>query len=158
VLLRPARVSEQKALEALQLRASLSNPGDRESLLAHPDAIDLPLAQIESGQVYVAEIDGAIVGFAAVIPRKGGGSELDALFVEPGIWGRGIGRQLVEQCCTVARINGSRALHVIGNPHAEGFYEACGFEQGGHTETRFGIGLLMRRDLGTPSASGRGTR
>ena len=67
--IRVAVASEHKALEALQVRASLSNANDREALLANPDAIALPLEQIASGQVFVAERDGAIVGFAAVLPR-----------------------------------------------------------------------------------------
>ncbi len=37
--------SEQRLLEDLQRRASLNNAGDREALLAHPDAIALPLEQ-----------------------------------------------------------------------------------------------------------------
>lgn len=145
--LRLADASERASLEALQLRASLNNPGDRDALLEHPDAIDLPLEQITAGQVYVAEQGGAIVGFAAVIPREGGDSELDALFVEPELWRMGIGRLLVDRCCDAARERGSGALHVIGNPHAEGFYESCGFETTGRAETRFGVGLLMRRVL-----------
>jgi len=48
-LIRQAVASEQKELEELQLRASLTNAGDRDALLAHPDAIELPLAQIAAG-------------------------------------------------------------------------------------------------------------
>jgi len=40
-----------------------------------------------------------------------------------------------------------RALHFIGNPHAEAFYLSCGFTIVGYSETRFGPGLLMRREL-----------
>jgi hypothetical protein len=54
-LIRRAVASEQKELEDLQLRASLTNPGDRDALLANPDAIELPLAQIAAGGVFVAE-------------------------------------------------------------------------------------------------------
>jgi N-acetylglutamate synthase-like GNAT family acetyltransferase len=141
---RPAATSEQQALEALQRRASLKNPGDREALLAHPDAIELPVQQIEAGGVFVAEADGAVVGFAALLPRADGNSELDALFVEPACWRRGVGRALVAHCCTVARASGAASIHVIGNPHAEGFYRACGFEVSGTQQMRFGIGLLMQ--------------
>ena len=70
VLIRLAVMSERQALESLQRRASLNNPGDREVLLANPDAIELPPDQIAAGQVFVAERDGAIVGFSAVLPRK----------------------------------------------------------------------------------------
>ena len=51
VTIRPARVDEQPALESLQRRASLANPGDREALLAHPEAIALPVEQLEAGAV-----------------------------------------------------------------------------------------------------------
>ena len=86
VRIRPAVQAERRALEALQRRASLHNPGDREALLAHPDAIDVPSAQIDDGHVFVLEAAGSIKGFATVLPRADGNAELDALFVEPDAW------------------------------------------------------------------------
>jgi N-acetylglutamate synthase-like GNAT family acetyltransferase len=145
--IRLALPSEKMELERLQLRASLENAGDRAALLAHPDAIELPAEQIARCGVFVSEWEGAIVGFAAVEPRTDGDGELDALFVEPHMQRRGIGRSLVEHCAEVARKRGSRALHVVGNPHAKSFYAACGFEFVGTTETRFGPGLLMRKPI-----------
>ena len=65
VSIRLARRDEQTMLESLQRRASLNNPGDRDALLAHPDAIALPIEQITSGCVFVAERDGVVVGFVA---------------------------------------------------------------------------------------------
>ncbi|MEN3327086.1 MAG: hypothetical protein V7638_1893 [Acidobacteriota bacterium] len=147
VIVRPAVASEQKQLEALQWRASLNNPGDRDALLAHPDAIELPVEQIRDGGVFVAEIAGSTMGFAAILPRENGDFDLDALFVEPSAWRQGIGRALVEHCAAAAREMGAESLHVLGNPHAEGFYNACGFNTLGTTETRFGAGLLMKRAL-----------
>jgi len=147
VHIRPAVAAEQALLESLQTRASLGNPGDHAALLRHPDAIDVPIEQIEAGQVFVAENDGVIVGFASVVPRPDGIAELDALFVEPDRWRRGIGRQLIEHALERARASAAEALHVIGNPHAESFYRASGFETTGTCKTRFGAGLLMRRLL-----------
>jgi len=144
LLIRRAATSEQKELEDLQLRASLTNAGDRDALLGHPDAIEVPLAQIAAGGVFVAEWKGTIVGFAAVEPRADGESELDALFVDPNMRRRGIARSLVEHCAKVARTRKSAALCVVGNPHAKDFYTACGFSEIGTAETRFGTGLLMR--------------
>lgn len=144
LLIRAAVASEQKQLEDLQLRASLTNEGDRDALLAHPDAIEMPLTQIAAGGVFVAEHNGIIVGFAAVEPREDGESELDALFVDPNMRRRGIARLLIEHCAGVARSRKSTALCVVGNPHAKDFYTACGFTLMGMAETRFGPGLLMR--------------
>jgi GNAT superfamily N-acetyltransferase len=155
MFIRPARTSEQKMLESLQRRASLSNPGDRDALLAHPDAIVLPIEQIAEGNVFVADGDGTVVGFAAVIPRPDGDAELDALFVEPHLWKQGIGRLLVDHIASIALVRAANFLHVIGNPHAEGFYMSCGFRNTGTVETRFGSGLAMKKALaGTCSASG----
>ena len=144
ILIRRATVSEQKPLEDLQLRASLTNLGDRDALLAHPDAIELPVAQIVAGRVAVAEWNGMIVGFAAVEPRPDGETELDALFVDPNMRRRGIARLLVAHCAEIARSQKSAFLYVIGNPHAQEFYVACGFNMIGTAQTRFGAGLLMR--------------
>ena len=144
LLIRHATISEQKELEDLQLRASLTNPGDRDALLAHPDAIELPLTQITAGRVFVAEWRGTIVGFAAVELRADGENELDALFVDPNMRRRGIARSLVAHCADVARARNSAFLCVVGNPHAREFYAACGFNVIGTSETRFGTGLLMR--------------
>jgi len=143
--IRVAQPSEKLQLEQLQWRASLGNPGDRDALLSHPDAIELPAEQIAAGAVFVAESEGVVVGFAAVEPRADGDSELDALFVDPHMQRRGIGRGLIEYCAEFAQRQGSRALHVVGNPHAQAVYEACGFEVTGTTETRFGQGLLMKK-------------
>ena len=148
VVIRPALQAERSRLEALQWRASLGNAGDRDALLANPDAISLPVEQIADGHVFVAEHHGLIVGFAAILARPDGNAELDALFVEPSLWKRGVGRLLVEYCADVARGRAARILHVVGNPHAEGFYAACGFSTTGSVETRFGAGLAMERELG----------
>jgi GNAT superfamily N-acetyltransferase len=147
VVIRGARIDEHLLLEELQRRASLANPGDHEALLAHPEAIEVPIAQILDGRVLVAERAGMLCGFAAVLPREDGDAELDALFVEPALQRRGIGRLLISHCAELARANGSRILHVIGNPHAETFYRVCGFIASGTTQTRFGVGLLLRMPL-----------
>jgi len=147
IVIRAARHDERASLEALQWRASLGNPGDRDALLANPDAIALPTEYIAAGHVFVAERGGVIVGFAAVLPRPDGNAELDALFVDPGLWKHGVGRSLVDHCAAVARERACRILHVTGNPHAEGFYIACGFRTVGTIQTRFGVGLAMQRQL-----------
>jgi GNAT superfamily N-acetyltransferase len=147
ILIRAAVPSEKEELEGLQLRASLTNPGERDALLANPDAIEVPAEQLAGGRVFVAELNGAMVGFAAVEPRADGETELDALFVDPELRRHGIGRLLVEHSGQVARENGSAALHVIGNPHAQEFYIACGFKQIGTTQTRLGVALLFKKML-----------
>lgn len=137
--IRPARLMEREALEALQRRASLALPRYRQQLEANPDAIHLPAEQIESGAVVVAEMDGAIAGFAVLL-----GGELDGLFVEPDLWRRGIGSVLVEAAVHAARRNGM-TLSVTAAPEARAFYESCGFIAEGTAQTRFGPALRLSR-------------
>src|SRR5687768_13958373 len=118
--IRPARTDEREALEELQRRASLANDEHREVLLAHPDAIELPVEQIERGEVYVAEEAGNRVGFAVLV-----GNELDGLFVEPELWRCGVGRALVAEAVHRARRDGL-SLTVLADPAAVPFYEKCG--------------------------------
>ena len=145
--IRLANTSERKYLEELQWRASLNNEGDRSALLAHPDAIELPLSQIENDLVFVAEEEGCIRGFAAILLRTDEDVTLDALFVEPEHWKHGIGRALIEHCSSVACARGANCLHVTGNTHAKGFYVSCDFKATGTIDTRFGVGLQMERAL-----------
>ena len=137
--LRLARPEEHGELEELQRRAALELPEYRDQLIANPDAIYLPEGQIANGQVIVAEIDGMIAGFAAVV-----GGELDGLFVEPDLWGHGIGRALADAATNEARRRGL-ALKVIANPRARRFYESCGFSVEGEEQTRFGPALRMTK-------------
>ena len=139
ISLRRARPEEHGELEELQRRASLELLEYREQLLANPDAVHLPPAQIANGQVIVAELGGEIAGFAAVV-----GGELDGLFVEPDLWGGGIGRALIDAAVHDARQRGL-SLTVIANPRAKGFYESCGFSVEGEEQTRFGPALKMSK-------------
>jgi GNAT superfamily N-acetyltransferase len=137
--LRLARSEEHDKLEDLLRRASLELPEYRDQLVDNPEAIYLPVGQIANGQVIVAELDGDVAGFAAVV-----GGDLDGLFVEPDLWGRGIGRTLVDAATHEARKRGL-ALSVIANPRARRFYEHCGFSLEAEVQTRFGPGLKMSK-------------
>lgn len=139
VRIRLARPDEREDLEELQWRASTALPDYREQLEANPDAIELPAEQIARGEVLVAEVDGHVAGFAAII-----GGELDGLFVEPELWRNGIGAELVEAAAHEARRRGL-ALSVTANPTALGFYERCGFSVEGEAQTRFGPAPRMSR-------------
>ena len=142
--LRLARIEELGELEDLQRRASLALDEYREALLAHPEAIAVPAAQVERGQVVVAEIDGRIAGFTVVLDQDGM-AELDGLFVEPDLWRQGIGSALIEKAIHDARSRGLSLMTVVANPGAKEFYERCGFTVEGSAETRFGPALRMSR-------------
>lgn len=147
--IRPARAAERAALEDLQRRASLALPDYRAQLDAHPDAIDLPAAQIAGGRVLVAEDEAGIAGFAAWLDGEGADeAALDGLFVEPARWRGGIGRALVAAIAAAAAGAGRRRLTVVANPGAVAFYARCGFAEAGEAQTRFGPAPVMVRSAG----------
>ena len=75
--------------------------------------------------VYVAEVDGAPAGWAALIPR-GEVGWLEDLWVEPAWIGQGLGRALFEHVAAEARRLGARRLEWEAEPNAQGFYEHLG--------------------------------
>jgi GNAT superfamily N-acetyltransferase len=141
--IRLASLGERERLVALQWRASLANVGDREALLANPNAVQLPTERIEAGWVIVAEDAGRPTGFAVVVPGPNRIVELEGLFVEPRFWRRGIGRMLVGHCIAMAKQLGARSLDVVGNPSVLNFYKSCGFRQTGNVRTQFGMAIAM---------------
>ena len=118
-------------------RASLSDAGYRDNLLAHPEYLILRPEGLAEGRTYVAEEDGSIVGFATWA-ESAGAVELEDLFVDPGYMRRGIAGALVNRITDVLRARGVQRLEVTANPHALGFYRAAGFVDCGVTETEFG--------------------
>jgi len=147
-IVRDARREERVLLEQLQRRASLHEPTYRTELLAHPDAIELPLEQIDAGFVRVAERDGATIGFAVLLAADQQACELDGLFVEPEQWRVGVGRLLIDDASETALRRGARRIDVIANPDAIGFYLRVGFVLGEPVTTRFGLARRMRLTVG----------
>jgi len=122
--------------------ASLSNAGDRDNLLAHPEYLVLGPEGLAEGRTYVAEEAGSLVGFATWI-ETGGVFELEDLFVDPGWRRRGIAAALVNRIAQVLRARGVERLEVTANPHAMGFYRAAGFVDCDVADTVFGTAPRM---------------
>jgi GNAT superfamily N-acetyltransferase len=143
IAIRFGRPEERAVLEDLQRRASLMWEEYRPYLLANPDVIELPLAQLREDHVRVAQWQGRTAGFAALLPKEGF-CELDGLFVEPALWGRGIARALIADALGLARAEGAGRIEAIANPRAEGFYRKLGFTVTGRAETQFGPANRMQ--------------
>jgi ribosomal protein S18 acetylase RimI-like enzyme len=143
ISVRAARTDDEPALSRIFRRASLSNPGDRAALLAHPEALELPDDLISRGRTWVATADGAVVGFASSRPTEPGVLELDDLFVDPDERRRGAARQLVLCIATSATAEDVDRIDVTANPHAFDFYRAAGFLDGTRADTELGSGRRM---------------
>ena len=142
-MIRLGTLADLPAAADVYRRASLSNAGDRDNLLAHPEYLTLAPEGLAEGRTYVAEEDGSVVGFATWA-RADGTIELEDLFVDPDWRRRGIATALVSCVVEVLRAQGVRCLEVTANPHAQGFYSAAGFVDCGIAETEFGTAPRKR--------------
>jgi N-acetylglutamate synthase-like GNAT family acetyltransferase len=145
VHIRTAQAADLDALQEIFRRASLDNDGDREMLLANPDALALNATAVNEQRTRAAVVDGHIVGFATLL-RAGDTFELEDLFVDPRWMRRGIGLALVRDAAATARAEGVSRIEVTANPHALAFYERAGFVPDGTAVTRFGPAPRMRLD------------
>ena len=130
------------AARGVYRRASLSNAGDRDNLLAHPDYLILGPEGLAEGRTHVAEQDGSVVGFATWA-EAGGATELEDLFVDPDYMRRGIATALVSRIAEVLRARGAQRLEVTANSHAMEFYRSAGFTDCGVADTDFGAAARM---------------
>jgi GNAT superfamily N-acetyltransferase len=142
-MIRLGTPADLPAAAGVYRRASLSNEGDRDNLLAHPEHLILGPEGLAEGRMYVAEEDGSVVGFATWADASGT-VELEDLFVDPGWRRRGIATALVSRIVDVLRARGVQYLEVTANPHAEGFYSAAGFIDCGVANTDFAVAPRKR--------------
>ena len=140
MIIRSATSADLDGVRDVYRRASLSNAGDRENLLASPDLL---LWEHSSGVTRVAVEEDTVLGFATVTTIDGE-SELDDLFVDPDRRRQGIAMRLIHDAVAAAAADGVRWIEVTGNPHAAEFYAAAGFVSVGRAMTLFGPAPRMR--------------
>ena len=75
---------------------------------------------------WVAELDGEIVAWAALVPPTDGVAVLDDLWVDPARLGQGLGSRLFRLAADRARELGAERLEWGAEPNAVGFYEKLG--------------------------------
>jgi len=141
-MIRLGTSADLDAASSVYRRASLSNAGDRDNLLAHPEYLILGPAGLAESRTHVAEQDGTVVGFATWA-EAGGTIELEDLFVDPDYRRRGIAAALVRRIAEVVRARGAEHLEVTANPHAMEFYRSAGFTGCGTADTEFGAAPRM---------------
>jgi GNAT superfamily N-acetyltransferase len=142
LVIRLGTAADYPGAAAVYRRASLSNAGDREYLLAHPEHLVLAPEALTGGRTLVAEQDGSVVGFASWL-EVADGVELDDLFVDPAWRRRGIATALVIGIVEVLRARGVSHLEVTANPHALAFYREVGFVDIGQATTESGTAPRM---------------
>lgn len=148
LLIRPARAGDHAGLQSVYRRASLSNPGDRAALIAHPEFLRLDPNLVGRGRTWVATLpDDTIIGFASTSRSGDAVLELDDLFVEPDWRRRGAARQLIQRIVGQAADESVNRIEVTGNTHAMSFYRAVGFIGTTAAQTPLGRGLRLRLSI-----------
>lgn len=96
-----------------------------EDLLKWKPFLTVHREMISCFPIYVAEVEGAVVGFYNLLP---GNSVccLHMLFVLPAMMRKGIGRALVRHAAEVAAELGSEQITIDADAQAEAFYISCG--------------------------------
>jgi len=144
VTVRDACPEDFPALQRIYRRASLSNPGDRAALIAHPEHLKLADDLISRGRTRVATLtDGTVIGFAGTTALAPGVLELDDLFVDPDWRRRGAAQRLVQHIAAEAASQHGTRIEVTANAHAMEFYLAAGFTGADPTRTPLGSGSRM---------------
>ena len=102
--------------------------------------------RMERSIVYIAEVEGDIVGFANYsIVRDGGKVELAAIYLYPEFQGKGIGTALIQQA--VKELLGIKEIYINvekDNKIGMYFYEAKGFEVVRESDVEFDGHILKQ--------------
>ena len=84
---------------------------------------------LEHNAVFVAERDGALLGFYSLVIE--GEADLDLMFVSDSAQGLGVGRALFEHMKRTAREHGFGRVAIGSHPPSVGFYERMGAVRSG---------------------------
>src|SRR5262249_11870551 len=98
---------------------------DRERVNAWAASIDFSPAGLRGKEVFVADANGCIAGWASLIPA-GDVAVLDDLWIEPESIGAGIGTRLFRHSAKRAAALGCASMEWEAEPNAVGFYEKMG--------------------------------
>lgn len=136
-MIRPAATDEATALTNMALEAK-RYWGYPEHWIKHWES-DLTISSdfIHDNHVYVAEENGQIQGFYALIVT-GDKAELDHMWVKPALIGTGIGKELFLDAMERAAALKVSAVEISSDPNAAGFYRRMGATEIGETDASFG--------------------
>jgi GNAT superfamily N-acetyltransferase len=135
-MIRPADTTEASVLTNLAIDAK-RYWGYPEHWIKHWES-DLTISPdfIHDNHVYVAEDDGQIRGFYALIV-DGNKAELDHMWVTPDSIGTGIGKALFLDAMERAAELKVLAVEISADPNAAGFYRRMGATEIGETDASF---------------------
>jgi len=125
--LRVALPDDADELSSVALRAKASWGYPPAWIAEWEDALRFTPGYLQAHAVFVAEVDGEIVGVVSLeaTPEP----EIAHLWVLPDNHGEGVGSALMERAVRFARSEGWTSLRIESDPNAKAFYEKMGAAQ-----------------------------
>jgi GNAT superfamily N-acetyltransferase len=120
--LRPLAPDDYERVRELTLESKAHWGYDREFVRRWAEGLSFE----RDRERWVAELDGEIVAWAALVPPVDGIAVLDDLWVDPAWIGRGLGGRLFRLAAGRAAELGAERLEWGAEPNAVGFYEKLG--------------------------------
>ena len=96
--------------------------------------LTVPPDFISNNQVYLADRDGEIIGFYALVVRDQQ-AELEHLWVAPEHIGTGVGKELFIHAMQIAAGENVSEVEISADPNAAGFYQRMGARQIGEVSS-----------------------
>lgn len=144
LVIRPARPGEAAALSALAMRSKAHWGYDQEFLEAVRPVLTFTEADLAASPVYVLEAAALPAGMCRLTGEPPGG-QLEDLWLDPELIGRGMGRRLFEHALRIASELGFHSLVIEADPNAEPFYVAMGAARIGERRSSTGRTLPLLR-------------
>jgi GNAT superfamily N-acetyltransferase len=146
--IRRAAVVEAASLSELAMRSKALWGYDARFMAMCRDELTVQPAAIESGEVWVAESDGMVVGLLELVPDDGveiQSADVRLIFVEPAHVRSGIGAALWRHAEARARVLGAATLTLDADPYAVPFYERMGMSVVGESPSGSIPGRMLPR-------------
>jgi GNAT superfamily N-acetyltransferase len=132
VLIRRAQPGEGARLREIAIAAKAYWGYDLDRVVEWASGGDHSDEALRMREVYVAELEGRVVAWAALVRKSDEDSWLEDLWVEPDAIGRGVGTALFRHVAERAKGLGATRLVWEAEPNAVGFYEKVGARPTGY--------------------------
>jgi N-acetylglutamate synthase-like GNAT family acetyltransferase len=130
VIIRKAATEDAAALTRIAHDAK-RHWGYPEHWIKHwQDDLTITPDYVAANRVYLAENEGGLLGFYALIMRDEK-AELDHIWVTPKSIGSGVGKELFLHAMQIAAGEKVSEFEIVSDPNAEGFYRKLGAHRTG---------------------------
>lgn len=144
IRIRPALPSDPEALSDLAARSEAHWGDDAAFLASFRERYRITSEYLARNTVFIAEEEGSILGFYALSTGTGG-TELDYMYLEPSLLGRGLGRQLWAHMADHCRAAGVATVHLVCSPGPRPFYLHMGAVETGEGQSLVTPGRKVSR-------------